>query len=282
MTQSTISASFFRFSAPTSLSPYDILKTAAILLMLCDHIGAYLYPMDEYWRVIGRLCVPIWLFLIGYAHSRRVDLVLFSAAAYLTALHYTIQSEFYGLNILWTIIALRLTLNPLMAWIGRSDTRLYAITFLLFPFAIFSRSLVEYGTMAWIIGIWGYLVRNGFTDSNGKNRTDIPLLYGLLCLTLYTITESLVFVFSPLQITVLGLGMIPVYVGLVYYLPRNIQTGQSLPRFIRSAVAILSRHTLAFYVLHLTLFLMIIAVFCRCHGGCLCTPFGIDPSTILL
>lgn len=242
------------------LTPYDVLKSLALLLMLCDHIGAYLFPLDDWWRVIGRLCVPIWLFLIGYARSRRIDTPLIAAALFISILHYAVQDKFDGLNILWTIILLRLTLNPVMRWIGTSDTRLYFITFMLLVPALVIRSWLEYGTMAWILGIWGYLMRHNFTDQSGKSRPDIVIFYSLMAIILFISMEAIAFSFTPVKIAVMAIGFIPIYFGLTVYLPRNILIGGKLPPFLRQGIAFLGQHTLEFYTLHLTVLLLLQAL----------------------
>ena len=48
-------------------SSYDFIKFVAVVLMVIDHIGYYFFPYDLMWRSFGRMCVPIWLFLAGYA-----------------------------------------------------------------------------------------------------------------------------------------------------------------------------------------------------------------------
>ncbi len=53
------------------LSGFD-LKVAAVVLMLIDHAGAFLFPNLKILRIIGRLSFPIFAFLIceGYEHTR--------------------------------------------------------------------------------------------------------------------------------------------------------------------------------------------------------------------
>lgn len=266
---------------PAALSPYDVLKCAALLLMLCDHIGAYLFPDQIFLRVIGRFCVPIWLLLIGYARSRRIDTPLVTAALFISLMQYLTIGTLSGLNILWSIIILRLTLNPLMRLIGHSDTRLYLVTFSLFPLALVTRGILEYGTMIWLFGIWGFLLRNGFPDNKGRDRPDIKLLYGVLTLILYAVVETISMKFHTIHSVFLVAGLIPVWFALNFFLPSGRMTGHSLPAGLRALCGFWARHTLAFYVLHLSLLMLVFAVLCPCIKGCCCLPFGIDPALLL-
>ena len=50
---------------------YDYLKVLAILSMVLDHIGYYLFPEILELRLIGRLAFPIFLFLVGFNNSFR-------------------------------------------------------------------------------------------------------------------------------------------------------------------------------------------------------------------
>ena len=53
---------------------YDYLKVLAIVTMICDHAGYFLFPNNFELRMIGRWAFPIFLFLVGlngnYRHSR--------------------------------------------------------------------------------------------------------------------------------------------------------------------------------------------------------------------
>lgn len=48
------------------------LKLIAVILMSIDHIGAYLFPHISILRIIGRLAMPIFAYLIseGFSHTR--------------------------------------------------------------------------------------------------------------------------------------------------------------------------------------------------------------------
>ena len=53
------------------LSGFD-LKVTAVILMLIDHAGAFLFPEIKLLRIIGRLSFPIFAFLVceGYEHTK--------------------------------------------------------------------------------------------------------------------------------------------------------------------------------------------------------------------
>lgn len=227
--------------------------------MLLDHIGLYFYPEAGFLRLAGRLCVPIWLFLIGYARGRRLDTVLFAGAVLVTLAQTALHQGFYTLNILWTIIALRLTLDPLMRWIGTSSNRLYGVMLLLFFFGLPTRLLLDYGSMAWILASWGYLVRNGFSrpaHTPAPPVSDVTQ-YGVLALMLFALTESVQFAFPVWQIPFLVAGCAALYPLLSLWLPRYGQheAGGNWPVVLRRAVSFVGHHTLLIYVLHLLLFI---------------------------
>ena len=56
-----------------NITSYDMLKTAAVVLMIIDHIGYFFFPEMPIFRALGRLCVPIWMFLVGYARTREIS-----------------------------------------------------------------------------------------------------------------------------------------------------------------------------------------------------------------
>ncbi|MBQ7074369.1 hypothetical protein IJM86_04975 [bacterium] len=43
---------------------YDYLKVLAIITMIIDHLGYYLFPEFLWMRLVGRIAFPIFLFLV--------------------------------------------------------------------------------------------------------------------------------------------------------------------------------------------------------------------------
>jgi len=253
----------------TLLTPYDILKSIAVPIMVIDYLGTYFFPDNLELRAIGRLCVPIWLFLIGYAHSRRVDGRLIGGALLIAVLDYIIVGDFHGLNILCTIILLRLTLDPLLKWLGTSVPRLTGVTFFCFIFAPLTQLIVDYGTMAYVLAIWGALTRRLVPDE--KENPFLALAYGAIALALYTAVEILDFRFNAAEITLLILGNIFNFYALTLYLPRtrHVDMPNAAPWFT-SMLSWLGRHSLEFYVCQLLL--MYAVIFLTCHLGLIALP----------
>ena len=100
---------------------YDYLKVFAIIAMIIDHVGYYLYPELEILRRIGRFAFPIFLFLVGfngkYTWSRKV---FYSALIVQCVMFYTGPGSF-TLNILFSILLARGILAHLVSKLQKKD-----------------------------------------------------------------------------------------------------------------------------------------------------------------
>ncbi len=74
--------------------------------MVVDHIGLYLVDLDML-RAAGRCSMPIWLFLIGYSHCRRLPPILWLGAFGLPAVDMAFGFAVRPMRILFTIIVVR-------------------------------------------------------------------------------------------------------------------------------------------------------------------------------
>ena len=131
---------------PASLTSYDLLKAFAVITMVIDHVGFYFFPDDDVWRVIGRLSFPVWFFLIGYATSRDLPAKLWIGATILVLANSVVGLPVLALNALWTIIAIRLVLDRVMAMIGHSIHTLAAAAVIMLLLALPTALISEYGT----------------------------------------------------------------------------------------------------------------------------------------
>jgi hypothetical protein len=275
----TSPAAPFRSSVPRVFPPdvttYDVLKSLAIILMVADHIGYYFFPDYFWWRVFGRLCVPIWLFLIGYARSRTIDRQLLGGALLLVAVNAALGMDILPVNILWTILLVRLGIDPVMRWINHSIDRLFMVTMaalVLFPL---TNAITEYGTLALILAIAGHIARNGF----GNPQQKMNVIYGGIAGLLYAGTQFLAFPFDIFQSAGLFAGTGLAMASLLVYLPQ--QTTRISHPFATSILHFLGRHTLLIYVVHLVIFKLAWLSLCPCIRHCCCHPPPIDFTMLM-
>lgn len=86
----------------------NVLKIIALLTMVIDHIGAFIFPSFIWLRIIGRLSFPIFAFFIaeGIKHTRnrkRYVLVLLLFAV-ISQIPYAFLMAWWKLNILFTFL----------------------------------------------------------------------------------------------------------------------------------------------------------------------------------
>lgn len=251
------------------ITPYDYLKTIAIALMICDHIGAFIFTDIEVLRVLGRLCVPIWLFLIGYARSRMIDDRLVLSAIGVTAMTYVGYQYIEPLNILWTIIAVRLTFPYVLRVLDHDTGQLIFASIVFIALAPFTRLVFEYGTMAFVFALWGHVSRNGFSVYGGRW---IGQLYGLCALICYTVIEFVAFGFNPALLPFLVVGMMFVYCLISLYFVRGRIGWVPFSRKMQKTLYWIGHNTLELYVVHLGVIFIISWFFYPCWIQAACIP----------
>src|SRR5690606_26567456 len=115
--------------------------------------------------IFGRMCVPIWFFLIGYANTREIPRSLYIGAILLTVSAVVAGQYLLPLTILVTLGLARRWID----WIGRRALRTYetlaGMFFFLFLLSWPTELLFEYGTAGILFSFYGYVARH---------RADIP------------------------------------------------------------------------------------------------------------
>lgn len=234
------------------ITSYDLLKALAVVLMLVDHVGYYFYP-DELWlRVIGRFCVPVWLFLVGYARTRELDPRFLIGGLMLVATGFVAGMPVFPLNILFTILALRLVMDFVAERMVTRDggRHLWPLAVLAALITLPTMLFVEYGTLAILLMLCGWMVRN--RDSMADDNRIRPFF--VFTVMAFAVTQSLQFGFSGPQFAALAVGTLAVFAVLSLFRPVEY------PRLTRvlgpgaGVVRLLGRRTLEIYVLHLILF----------------------------
>jgi len=175
----------------------EILKIIAIITMTVDHIGAVLVPMMIYPRVIGRISLPIFVYLIvqGYQVTKDkekyyIRLLMWAAVAQVP---YSMAFHTMNINVLFTLALC-------MGAVHSVATKQYlATTWILIMAQIIGAS---YGMYPIIMSIIYYYLK----DSPGK----ILVLLGLISLQYSFITNEYLQVLSIMGVfLVVGLPEIP-------------------------------------------------------------------------
>ncbi len=125
----------------------NFIKLVAMVAMLIDHIGAYLFPL-EILRVIGRISFPIFAYQIGVGYKMTSSkegymkkLLLFGA---FSQIPYFLLRDDFKLNILFT-----LALGVSLIWSLENGRPLYVLP------AIFLSFIVDYQIYG-IAVIWAF------------------------------------------------------------------------------------------------------------------------------
>jgi len=234
---------------PKDLTSYDLLKTLAVVLMIIDHAGYFFFPDDNWWRVAGRLCVPMWFFLIGYAQSRDLSPRLWIGAGILIVTSIVCGHYLFPLSILATMIVIRFIIDPFMRWALHSDFRFWLAGVLLFLLILPTNFIAEYGSQGLLLAMFGYLARN--YQALGRKH-DFVVNYALFMLFAFTIPQFFLHGLSTTQFYVLFIGSALVLYGLYNFRPAVI--ARKIPASLTKILQFTGRRTLEIYVAHIVLF----------------------------
>lgn len=228
---------------------YDLMKCVALFAMIIDHIGYYFFPTELWFRTIGRIAFPLFLFLVGYSGRSRFDGWLLAGGTLLWLNATLTGNAFTPLNILFSILLWRW----LLGYIERfpafwSDLGLLWVALLLLYLP--SLMVVEYGTLGLMFVCIGYLIRVGRGEEKGVR------IFILSTMILMVAAQTRIFGFSDVQMLVyiafamlMGIAMLQFRIAPLPELKEGHPARAMLP--LAERITILSaRNTLVIYVLH--------------------------------
>ena len=237
---------------PREITSYDLFKTAAVLLMTADHVGYYFFPEDNWWRVFGRMCVPIWFFLVGYAKSRDFGPKMWSGGAILVAANFIVGMSIVPLNILTSMIAVRLMIDEVARRIFHQERILWGVVMVMFVLILPTMFVVEYGTQGLILALFGYMVRHRDALHIPKGLVE---RYAAAAYFMFIVPQYFFFGFTQSQFLVMGMGVLGTMAALYNFRSSLFpKLTAALPRPAVWFLHITGRKTLEIYVLHLLLF----------------------------
>lgn len=228
---------------PRNVTSYDLLKTLAVVTMLIDHVGYYFFLDDMWWRAIGRMSFPIWFFLAGYANTREIPLKFWIGGAFLLLMNGIVGMGFLPLNAIFSIIIIRLVIDHIMRVVKVNPAAKWGVV-LLFVLVFFqTNSWFEYGTLAILFAMFGYMVRHGY----GEKQRHI-FMFTIMCL--YMASQELIFGFGNAQLFIVAAGTVFLCLTMLRF--RLIEYPGIT--FGRGFLQFCGRRTLEIYVVHLTVF----------------------------
>ena len=191
----------------------NVLKIIAVISMLIDHIGAYIFP-DAYWlRCIGRLAFPIFAFFIAegmrYTRSRKRYVLTLLAFAIISQIPYGFLREFYYLNILFTFLIAIFAIFLIENY--KKNETLYMIYLLLLGSVLLFvefLNIVDYGIFGVLLILVFYFVKD----------KKLSLSLGAVCLVLLTL-KMMLFAGFTLRSTVQFLSILSLL--LLYFYNGN-------------------------------------------------------------
>jgi hypothetical protein len=166
---------------PHAVDNTDWLKTAAIILVVVDHIGFFFIEDAHWWSVLGRLAAPPFFFLLGYAQTRAVPLHWIWLGVILTLLE--------SWNAGWTWVAPNILLSLALIRIARPHVQIFMrhhgwAAFALLVSALFAvlpiaARIVDYGAEGWLWALFGlyqrmYVDGRSATDEDGTVQSSAP------------------------------------------------------------------------------------------------------------
>ncbi|MCB1533063.1 MAG: hypothetical protein KDJ35_09370 [Alphaproteobacteria bacterium] len=238
---------------PKDITSYDLLKTLAVVLMIIDHIGIYFYPEAMWWRAVGRMSAPIWLFLIGYAMTRDVPARLWGGALILTLTSLLVAPHIFPLTILVGMALVRPVLDRAAAYVFSGlESMLIAlgvITLLLIP----SHLPVEYGLFCLTIPLYGFLRRQP-EKCRAVSRTAALGFIGFTAAS-YAFMNIIGYEFDTAQSVFVAAGTAIIFTALYGFKSATYPAlTKSWPRPLTALIQFGGRRTLEIYVAHLLVF----------------------------
>ncbi|MCB1592465.1 MAG: hypothetical protein KDI90_08450 [Alphaproteobacteria bacterium] len=254
-----------RKSLPRALTSYDLFKSFAVLSMFSDHIGAHFFP-EEYWfRVFGRLCVPIWFFLIGYARSRDIPRRWIYGTLILVAVSVISGGGIFPLSILPTMIVLRLVIDRVIQYTDTSGEVLWLLSLFSAVLILPTSMIMDYGTQGLILAMLGYMVRQESDRLKLGEESGIPRrpvqVFAFFSVAVFLFTQEFFGLYPPLAFLILSAGTVIIHIRLLAFKPvvHEELTGK-LPRFAIQGMQLFGRYSLEIYVIHLAVFKIIAAI----------------------
>lgn len=240
---------------------YDILKVIAIVFMIIDHIWYFFFPHLIILRILGRISMPIFLFLVGYNSSPHIHSSLLLSRIIVESSLFSYNHYYhteYVVSILWSIIIIKWIHLFYHHYQYKADKKIKLILLFTIIVLVSNHTLSQYLDYWWsaiAIGLCGLLIRLGTINTTFK----IPIY--LTCMFVwifYCIQQIITFWIYRWYNLLLFTGLMIISILLLSWLPYK-KTHYEWYRRSKSILWI-SKHSLEIYMIHIILFICILYV----------------------
>jgi hypothetical protein len=143
----------------TNTNYQDVLKVIAIVAMIIDHLGLYIFPDNILMRLIGRVAMPLFCFFAGYNFNNKIRPQLLLYGALLYAITLVIYNDFTTANILISIF-----LGQIYLYLFHNQLKTFNIAYIhvvvLTCLWIYTFNITDYGTLSVAIMVLGYVAKH--------------------------------------------------------------------------------------------------------------------------
>ncbi len=243
-----------RKTLPKELTSYDLLKSLAVILMICDHVGFFFFPEEMWFRTLGRLCLPIWFFLIGYARGSEVPKIFWIGGGVVAVSSFIAGPYILPLNILFTLAIMRKGRDYIARGALSSPQALRGMFFIMLLLSFPSAVFFEYGTLAVLIMLVGFIARRRDSVLERIEHKHIIMYVVASFFVTYIIVGVQMPFMTGAQTWVLTLGYVLLgfvlwrFKPLVFTDARKYMAGSFIKMF-----QFMGRWTLEIYVVHLVI-----------------------------
>jgi peptidoglycan/LPS O-acetylase OafA/YrhL len=234
-----------------SVTTIDLWKTAALLLILIDHLGFFIW-MDQPWMMaVGRAALPIFFFLIGFARTRAVPWSWWAAGLVLTALDgWRLMGDGWPtLNIMFNFALIRLTLPLIERHVLGVWWRVAMFAALLAALMNVTGQWLEYGTEGWLLALVGLAHRRAREAGPDTPRNPAWLTrraLGAFATLAFIAMQIMDYEFAVLETWIMAACVIAVSGLLLMF--RNQTVSFSPPSPIAAALRFFGRRSLEIYM----------------------------------
>lgn len=240
-------------AAPTlrATSWIDLWKSAALALILVDHLGFFIFTDQPWMLAVGRAALPIFFFLIGFSRNAHVPWFWWAAGIGLTAFDVWRKGGIDGvtLSIMINFALIRLSL-PLIERHGMSSWWRFALVLLAFAaLSPFAGRVIEYGATGWLLALVGRAHK--IAQESGPDGARAPAWLmrraaGALATLVYIAIEFRDYRFGVIETWVLVIGVILVSGLLLRFVsgPARWQPQGA----VANLLAFCGRHSLEIYL----------------------------------